>query len=117
MCTLSVSQGNSQSADCKLHHVQVVHDSDQNKEGDELLSAFNVATFKADEDDAAFWNRLIPVSERPKTEPEAAFQSLGARSTRYRAQDDVSLYPDCAHPNITNNTTACMDFLYFQSSQ
>ena len=27
---------------------------------DELLSSFNVATFKSDEDDAAFWNRLIP---------------------------------------------------------
>ena len=30
----------------------------------ELLSAFNVATFKSEEDDKAFWNRLIPVSEQ-----------------------------------------------------
>eukprot|EP00198_Chlamydomonas_reinhardtii_P013917 XP_001703254.1 chromodomain-helicase-DNA-binding protein [Chlamydomonas reinhardtii] len=36
----------------------------------ELLSAFNVATFKNEfgEDDAAFWNKLIPPSERPKEE-------------------------------------------------
>ncbi len=37
--------------------VQVVQDGDQPTEGDELLSSFNVATFKQDEDDAAFWNR------------------------------------------------------------
>lgn len=70
--------------------LQVVHDSDQKKEGDELLSAFNVATFKADEDDAAFWNRLIPVSERPKAETETNVQNLGTRSTRFKS-DDVSL--------------------------
>ena len=34
----------------------------------ELLSSFNVATFKNVEDDAAFWNRLIPTVERPKEE-------------------------------------------------
>lgn len=68
---------------------QVVQETDQKKEGDELLSAFNVATFKAEEDDAAFWNRLIPVSERPKAEPDAVFQNLGTRSTRFRATDDV----------------------------
>lgn len=31
-----------------------------NEGADELLSAFNVATFKSAEDDKAFWNRLIP---------------------------------------------------------
>ena len=68
-----------------------MQDSDAAKDGSELLSAFNVATFKQDEDDAAFWNRLIPVAERPKTETEAANQTLGARSTRYRQTDDVGL--------------------------
>ena len=33
--------------------------------GGELLSSFNVATFKNEEDDAAFWSRLIPVAEQP----------------------------------------------------
>jgi hypothetical protein len=33
----------------------------KNEGADELLSAFNVATFKSAEDDKAFWNRLIPV--------------------------------------------------------
>ena len=69
--------------------VQVVHDGEQPTDGSELLNSFNVATFKADEDDAAFWNRLIPVTERPKDEPAAAFEDLGTRSTRYRAVDDV----------------------------
>lgn len=31
-----------------------------------LLGQFNVATFRTSEDDAAFWNRLIPEHERPK---------------------------------------------------
>ncbi|KAJ9527500.1 hypothetical protein QJQ45_025767 [Haematococcus lacustris] len=33
--------------------------------GGDLLTSFNVATFKNEEDDAAFWSRLIPVAERP----------------------------------------------------
>ena len=37
---------------------------------DELLSAFNVATFKNAEDDKAFWNRLIPVSVEAPDEAE-----------------------------------------------
>jgi len=36
----------------------------KNEGADELLSAFNVATFKSAEDDKAFWNRLIPVDSR-----------------------------------------------------
>ena len=74
---------------CATVIVQVVHDGEQPTDGSELLNSFNVATFKADEDDAAFWNRLIPVTERPKDEPAAAFADLGTRSTRYRAVDDV----------------------------
>lgn len=73
--------------------MQVVHDGDKPTEGDELLSSFNVATFKQDEDDAAFWNRLIPVTERPKAEPAKVVEELGIRSTRYRGGDDVSILP------------------------
>lgn len=42
--------------------LQVVQDTkgQVDQRNDELLSSFNVATFKSDEDDAAFWNRLIP---------------------------------------------------------
>ena len=41
-------------------------ESGQAGPGDELLSSFNVATFKNEEDDAAFWSRLIPVADRPE---------------------------------------------------
>ena len=45
--------------------MQVVDEGMGKNEGaDELLSAFNVATFKSAEDDKAFWNRLIPAGER-----------------------------------------------------
>ena len=67
----------------------MVTDTDQPTDGGELLSSFNVATFKADEDDTAFWNRLIPVQERAKDEPELPFEDLGMRSTRHKATDDV----------------------------
>ena len=45
-----------------LSWLQVVQDTkgQVDQRNDELLSSFNVATFKSDEDDAAFWNRLIP---------------------------------------------------------
>lgn len=36
----------------------------------DLLTSFNVATFKNEEDDATFWSRLIPVVSRPKEEHE-----------------------------------------------
>eukprot|EP00889_Picochlorum_renovo_P004459 jgi/Picre1/31489/NNA_006841.t1 len=36
----------------------------------DLLSSFKVATFKSEEDDAAFWDRLIPENMRPKQEEE-----------------------------------------------
>ena len=36
----------------------------------DLLTSFNVATFKNEEDDATFWSRLIPVVGRPKEEHE-----------------------------------------------
>jgi chromodomain-helicase-DNA-binding protein 1 len=43
----------------------------------ELLSAFNVATFKNDEDDATFWSRLIPEEHRARV-PERKGGRKGA---------------------------------------
>ncbi|KAK9828376.1 hypothetical protein WJX81_001254 [Elliptochloris bilobata] len=53
--------------------------------GGELLGAFNVATFAGEEDDAAFWNRLVPTDERPEDEDAA---ELGIRAARLRAADE-----------------------------
>lgn len=56
----------------------------------DLLNAFNVATFKGDdEDEQNFWNRLIPVQERAKEE-EAA-EPLGVRAARLRNAEEVRL--------------------------
>ena len=41
----------------------------------DLLTSFNVATFKNEEDDATFWSRLIPVVGRPKEEHEVRVDS------------------------------------------
>lgn len=63
----------------------------------DLLSSFKVATFKQDEDDAAFWDRLIPNHERPDERQQAlAQQGLGGfgddfepgiRQARLKAMD------------------------------
>lgn len=59
---------------------------------DELLSSFNVATFKSDEDDQAFWNRLIPVDQRVKDQPEAQ-EHLGIRTARLnKFAEDVRMF-------------------------
>jgi hypothetical protein len=54
--------------DAILARAEVVdeHKGGPNDGTDALLSSFNVATFKNEEDDATFWNRLIPVNERKK---------------------------------------------------
>ena len=71
--------------------MQVVQDTkaEMNERNDELLSSFNVATFKSDEDDQAFWNRLIPVDQRIK-EPVPE-EHLGIRSARLKPFEDVSM--------------------------
>ena len=60
----------------------------------DLLSSFNVATFKAMEvDDAEFWSRLIPESMRPQSESQNKLtgklgidsEDLGIRTARLRA--------------------------------
>lgn len=55
--------------------------------GGDLLNSFNVATFKNEEDDTAFWNRLIPAQERPI--PEDAPEALGIRTARLRNVEEV----------------------------
>ena len=57
--------------------------------GGELLNAFNVATFKNEEDDTAFWNRLIPAMERAAPEEEP--QELGIRAARLKVYDEVGM--------------------------
>ncbi|KAL4856079.1 Protein CHROMATIN REMODELING 5 [Chlorella vulgaris] len=56
----------------------------------DLLGQFNVATFKTNEDDAAFWNRLIPEDQRPKEQPEV-IDTGGVRSSRLRQLDAEQL--------------------------
>lgn len=58
--------------------------------GGELLNAFNVATFKNEEDDTAFWNRLIPATERAAKEEEP--QELGIRAARLKVYDEVAAH-------------------------
>ena len=58
--------------------------------GGDLLNAFNVATFKNDEDDTAFWNRLIPSTDRAAK--EEAPQELGIRAARLKTYDEVGAY-------------------------
>lgn len=61
---------------------------------DDLLSSFKVATFKQDEDDAAFWDRLIPDHERQDDRQQALGQhgfsddfEPGIRQARLKAMD------------------------------
>lgn len=64
--------------------------------GGDLLNSFNVATFKNEEDDVAFWNRLIPAQERPL--PEDAPEPLGIRTARLRNVEEVQpIFPDLHH--------------------
>ena len=78
--------------DAILARAEVVQDTkaEMAERNDELLSSFNVATFKSDEDDQAFWNRLIPVDQRPTKQPEVP-ENLGLRTARLtKFAEDVS---------------------------
>ncbi|KAK9824197.1 hypothetical protein WJX72_008454 [[Myrmecia] bisecta] len=75
--------------DAILARAEVVQDTKAHEAGGELLSSFNVATFKNEEDDTAFWNRLIPVDERA-AEDAAAPEELGIRAARLKNVDDAS---------------------------
>lgn len=71
--------------DAILARAEVIEQKDDAPGGaSDLLSSFNVATFKADDDDAAFWSRLIPEHMRPKDEPELPADP-GIRTARLRA--------------------------------
>lgn len=74
--------------DAILARAEVVNTEDavKNEAADGLLNAFNVATFKTSEDDAAFWNRLIPDAEKPKEGGE----ELGVRGARLRTMEAAS---------------------------
>ena len=76
--------------DAILARAEVVQDTkaELTERNDELLSSFNVATFKSDEDDQAFWNRLIPVDQRPTKQPEV-HENLGIRTARLKFTEDV----------------------------
>ena len=79
--------------------------------GGELLNAFNVKTFANEEDDAAFWNRLIPVNKQGKGGAAAAAaaarggdsepEELGIRAARLKNTDDVRV-------KNPKNPRACM---------
>ena len=74
--------------DAILARAEVVEQREEDVPGgpDDLLSSFNVATFKNDEDDAVFWNRLIPEHLRPKTEPVETNEP-GIRAARLRTME------------------------------
>ena len=78
--------------DAILARAEVVQDTkaEMAERNDELLSSFNVASFKSDEDDQAFWNRLIPVDQRPSKQPEVQ-ADLGIRTARLKFTEDVSI--------------------------
>lgn len=74
----------------------------------DLLSSFNVATFKAMEvDDAEFWSRLIPENMRPQLESQNKLgidsEELGIRTARLRALE--SSQPKESADNKTDNKT------------
>jgi chromodomain-helicase-DNA-binding protein 1 len=73
--------------DALLERAEVVEAPAEGGAAGALLSSFNVATFRADEDDAAFWSRLIPEHLRPKEEPAPEAAEPGIRAARLRAME------------------------------
>lgn len=70
---------------------EIEHTNDQSAQGSasDLLSSFKVATFKGEEDDAAFWDRLIPENMRPQ-EKEEVLADPGIRQARLKAMENSS---------------------------
>ncbi len=70
---------------------EIEHVNDQGTQGSasDLLSSFKVATFKGDDDDAAFWDRLIPENMRPQ-EKEEVLTDPGIRQARLKAMENSS---------------------------
>ncbi|KAL4434102.1 hypothetical protein ABPG75_000543 [Micractinium tetrahymenae] len=78
--------------DAILARAEVVEDKGETQQAGrmgDLLGQFNVATFKTNEDDAAFWNRLIPEDQRPKQQTELI--ETGVRASRMRQLDAEQL--------------------------
>lgn len=63
---------------------EIEHVNDAGGQASDLLSSFKVATFKGEEDDAAFWDRLIPENMRPQ-EKEEVLTDPGIRTARLKA--------------------------------
>ena len=84
---------------------EIEHKSEGGGSGD-LMSSFKVATFMQNEDDAAFWNRLIPENERPNPEQEALKQQgiggfdgePGIRQARLKTLDYAPMEEALAQP-------------------
>ena len=101
--------------DAILERAEVVEQREGEGTGgaSDLLASFNVATFKADEDDAAFWSKLIPEERRPKDEPTtdslaagtSLGETLGIRSTRLRALE-ASHAREALHGTDTHRSKA-----------
>ena len=72
----------------------------------DLLNAFNVATFKGEDDDAAFWDRLIPAGTR--TQPEDGTPELGLRSARLRGLDEVTALTVSSTFKIGSSRSLCL---------
>ena len=93
--------------------MQVVGDTQAATDGgnSDLLNAFNVATFKGDdEDEANFWNRLIPTSDRVKE--EAAPEPLGVRAARLRNAEEVQIAADSTE---TLRAAVCRMQVFFEA--
>lgn len=82
--------------DAILARAEVVETNEDAAPGgaDDLLAQFNVATFKSEDNDAAFWDRLIPEHLRPDEKPEQSNEP-GIRAARLRAMEGPgNLAPD-----------------------
>jgi chromodomain-helicase-DNA-binding protein 1 len=82
--------------DAILARAEVVETNEDAAPGgaDDLLAQFNVATFKSEDNDAAFWDRLIPEHLRPDDKP-VQNDEPGIRAARLRAMEGPgNLAPD-----------------------
>jgi chromodomain-helicase-DNA-binding protein 1 len=83
--------------DAILERAEVVETNEDAAPGgaDDLLAQFNVATFKSDDNDAAFWDRLIPEHLRPDEKAAVQNDEPGIRAARLRALEGPgNLAPD-----------------------
>lgn len=91
---------------------EVDHKEEGGQGASDLLSSFNVATFKADGDDAAFWDRLIPESMRPQEREKEVISDPGIRTARLKAMEiasKVKEYPLRAAPASKDKKKANKD--------